>query len=77
MSATTLPIKNMICHRCVMVVENILKKENINYQVVLIGEIHLAETITAEQKIRLKQQLEEVGFELINTHLTGQIEKIK
>lgn len=40
MSATTLPIKNMICHRCVMVVENILKKENINYQVVLFGEIH-------------------------------------
>ncbi len=77
MSTTTLPIKNMICHRCIMVVENILKKENINYQVVLIGEIHLAETITAEQKIRLKQQLEEVGFELIDTHLTGQIEKIK
>ena len=33
-----------------MVVENILKKENINYQVVLIGEIHPTETITAEWK---------------------------
>ena len=67
----------MVCNRCAMVVENILKKSEIPFQKVIIGEIHLQEAISVEKKLLLKKLLEEVGFELIDTHASGQIEKIK
>lgn len=77
MSSTILLVKNMVCNRCAMVVENILKKSEIPFQKVIIGEIHLQEAVSVEQKLLLKKLLEEVGFELIDTHASGQIEKIK
>lgn len=67
----------MVCHRCVLSVEDILTKEAIPFNAVLIGEIHLANPITVEEKERLSAKLKAVGFELIDTHLTGLIEKIK
>jgi AraC-like DNA-binding protein len=44
---------------------------------VLIGEIHLDGTISQQQKVLLKTRLEEIGFELIDSHVSGLIEKIK
>ena len=43
----------------------------------LIGEIHLDGTISQQQKVLLKTRLEEIGFELIDSHVSGLIEKIK
>jgi AraC family transcriptional regulator len=36
-----LMIKNMICHRCIISVEDILNKSAIPFRKVLFGEIHI------------------------------------
>jgi AraC-like DNA-binding protein len=77
MPATILLIKNMVCHRCVLAVENILRQAGINFNKVLFGEIHLAEEITSEQKEILREKLSRIGFELIDNQLGGLVEKIK
>jgi AraC-like DNA-binding protein len=60
-----------------MTVEQILGKAAIPFQKVVLGEIHLQDEISAGQKKILQTALEEVGFELIDTHISGVIEKIK
>ena len=70
-------VKNMVCHRCVLSVEDILNKETIPFQKVSFGEIHMENELTSEQKERLTIALKKVGFELIDSHLSGLIEKIK
>ena len=67
----------MVCHRCVLSVESILEKENIPYHKVIFGEIHLVNEIRGDQKAKLSAQLQTVGFELIDNHTSGLIEKIK
>ena len=77
MTLTTLLIKNMVCHRCVLSVEDILQQELIPFQKVIFGEIHLIEALSLNQRERLIKRLEAVGFELIDNHSTALIEKIK
>lgn len=67
----------MVCHRCVLSVEDILNKEGIPFQKVLFGEIHLTKALNSQQKESLSAKLNAVGFELIDGHLAGLIEKIK
>ncbi len=67
----------MVCNRCVLTVENILEKTNIPYQKVLFGEIHVMDSFTPLQKQQLQESLEKVGFELIDNHTSGLVEKIK
>jgi len=70
-------IKNMVCHRCVLAVEDILRKEKIPFQKVTYGEIHVANELTQDQKLRLEKSLESIGFELIENRNAALIEKIK
>ena len=70
-------IKNMVCHRCVMAVEAILKKIKIPFDNVLIGEIHSHHPLNTRQREDLSQELRKIGFELIDGHQAGLIEKIK
>ncbi|CAN5585995.1 hypothetical protein BH11BAC1_BH11BAC1_12700 [soil metagenome] len=70
-------VKNMVCHRCVLSVENILNQVSIPFHHVLFGEIHLVNELSAEQKDLLSSKLKNVGFELIDSHMSGLIEKIK
>ena len=67
----------MVCHRCVLAVEDILHRLAIPFSNVLFGEIHLSGELTVEQKEVLKKKLVDVGFELIDNHMSGLIEKIK
>lgn len=60
-----------------MTVEAILAKAGITYHNVVLGEVYLAQELSAQQRSFLKQSLEGVGFELIDTHIGGLIEKIK
>ena len=75
--STTLLVKNMVCHRCILSVEDILKSESILFQKVSFGEIHLAEELSSDQQVRLVKKLGEIGFELIDSYTGGLIEKIK
>ena len=77
MTSNILLVKNMVCNRCVMTVENILEKAEIPFHKVLFGEIHLIGDLPGTQKQFLQEQLESVGFELIDNHVGSLIEKIK
>jgi len=77
MALNTVLVKNMVCHRCVLTVEDILEKAGIPFQKVLFGEIHLAQELSKEQRQTLQEKLKKVGFELIDNHTSGLIEKIK
>lgn len=70
-------VKNMVCHRCVLSVEDILEKAEVPFQKVVIGEIHLSHELSREQKEILSERLNSIGLELIDNHMSGLIEKIK
>lgn len=77
MSSNIILVKNMVCHRCVLAVEDILHHVAIPFSKVLFGEIHLTNELAEEQKELLKGKLSGIGFELIDNHMSGLIEKIK
>jgi AraC-like DNA-binding protein len=77
MTSSILLVKNMVCHRCILAVEQILQEENVPFHKVVFGEIHLHHEIIQEQKDRLTKRFESIGFELIDNRNTALIENIK
>ncbi|MEI9913262.1 MAG: AraC family transcriptional regulator [Bacteroidota bacterium] len=77
MSQEILFVKNMVCHRCVLAVEDILNNAAISFQKVVAGEIHLGEKISNEKNGLLSSRLAAIGLELIDNRMSGLIEKIK
>lgn len=73
----TLFIKNMVCSRCIMVVQNELDKLGLNVKSVKLGEVVLAEEPTSKQKDALTEVLDALGFEVIDDKKSRIIEKIK
>jgi len=76
-SSHLLLVKNMVCTRCVMMVEEILNNASISYQKVLFGEIHLEAPLLDDKRHALQESLMRVGFELIDNHTGSLIERIK
>jgi YesN/AraC family two-component response regulator len=70
-------VKNMVCHRCLLAVEDVLIKSAIPFNKVITGEIHLSEKITPKQIDLLASKLASIGLELIDNRMSGLIEKIK
>jgi len=70
-------VKNMFCQRCTQSVEDILNKAAISFHKVTLGEIHVTNELSVEQKEILSAVLKNEGFELIDSHMSGLIEKIK
>ncbi len=70
-------IKNMVCNRCIMTVENILKDQNIPYHHVTLGEVDLERKLTKDEIKSIDTSLQKVGFELIETRVNKIIEDIK
>ncbi len=77
MASNILFVKNMVCHRCILAVKEILMNLSIPFKQVSIGEIHLVEPITQEQNDRLSKDLMKIGLELIDNRMRGMVEKIK
>ncbi|MCU7547593.1 helix-turn-helix domain-containing protein [Chitinophagaceae bacterium LB-8] len=70
-------IKNMVCSRCIMTVEQILKEHGIKTEKVNLGEAELAEPLSDTERDQINQSLQKVGFELLDDLKKQQIEKIK
>ena len=71
-------IKNMVCDRCKLVVQNILKDMQIAPVSVSLGEVDLGGRVLKESEHSLfVERLEEVGFELISDKKTRIIEGIR
>jgi len=70
-------IKNMVCNRCIMVVQQVF--ENLGYPPVRIslGEVETANPILYDELDKLRKTLVGYGFELIDDIKSQLIEKIK
>lgn len=63
---TTLYIKNMVCPRCKMAVDQVLRDMQLHPKSVDLGEVHIEEELSEETLIDLQKRLESIGFELLN-----------
>lgn len=70
-------IKNMVCNRCIMVVENELRKLAISPLSVELGVVTLGENATADLKEKVRHTLEPLGFELIDDRRARLVEQVK
>lgn len=70
-------VKNMVCRRCLLAVEDVLMRSAIPFNKVITGEIHLSEKIAQQQIDLLRTSLASIGLELIDNRMSGMIEKIK
>ena len=70
-------IKNMVCHRCIVAVEQALTEVGILPLRVTLGEATVEKEPTEAQQQALRQKLETLGFELLDDARKQLIEKIK
>lgn len=70
-------IKNMVCNRCIMVVQNEMDKLGLNAKNIKLGEVTLDRELSGEERIALDKMLTNVGFELIDDRKSRIIEQIK
>jgi AraC-like DNA-binding protein len=75
--ANHLFIKNMVCQRCIMTVENILQQKKVPFTNVSLGEVELERKLSKEESKSIEADLRKVGFELIDTRVNKIIEQIK
>lgn len=74
---TTLYIKNMVCNRCIMVVQNVLDELAIDVKTVSLGEVLLVDELSDVTKNKLEEALVPLGFEIIDNKKSQMIERIK
>jgi AraC family transcriptional regulator len=76
MEVRKLNIKNMVCNRCIKVVGEELEKLGLKAESVILGEV----IISSEKKVdvsKIKEMLEQNGFELIDDKQAKLVENIK
>jgi len=66
----------MVSNRCKMAVKEVLKKMELHFMVVDLGEIEIMETLSLTQLEKLKGELLSSGFELMDDKRAVLIEKI-
>lgn len=70
-------IKNMVCDRCRVAVQNALDENGLSYNNVELGEVKLTTEPKADQLQKFKADIENLGFELIEDRTARIISKIK
>ena len=70
-------IKHMVCPRCIMKVRQILESLQIPYIEVKLGEVILSESKENYDLDALQQELQKVGFSLIENQQVKLVEEIK
>ena len=72
-----LHIKNMVCHRCINSVRDTLMAMNIPYNAIQLGEVELVHPLSENQKIAFAEQLQLLGFKLLDSAESQLINAIK
>ena len=67
----------MVCQRCIMTVEKILKDLDIPFSNAVLGEVDILHKLSKEELKELETRLKQAGFELIETRTNKIIEDIK
>ncbi len=77
MSGTTLYIKNMVCDRCKMAVDTLLRQHDLTPRKVDLGRVDVAEDVSDQQRQQLGEALKALGFELLDDRRRQTAELIK
>lgn len=70
-------IKNMVCERCKMAVENLLLSTQYTPVKVELGEVEIKEDLTPSQMNSLTEKLQSLGFEILDNQKSKTVDKIK
>ena len=70
-------IKNMVCDRCKMAIQKVLDENNITYNNLELGEVETSIEPSDDQLEHFKNEIEKLGFELIEDRNARIISKIK
>src|SRR5688572_11620640 len=70
-------IKNMVCDRCKMAIQNALDENNISFNNLELGEVETSIEPSEDQLEYFKNDIEKLGFELIEDRNARIISKIK
>jgi AraC-like DNA-binding protein len=70
-------LKNMVCHRCKIMVQSILEALEIPYLRITLGEVDLKGVLDSEKEQELIERLQALGFEWISDKKSQTIERIK
>lgn len=76
-SAMKLYIKNMVCNRCKTAVDGELRRMGWNPLSIELGEVEIKGEITEKEKQQLAQNLNTLGFELLDERKSQLVERIK
>lgn len=77
MAQQTIYIKNMVCNRCILVVNNQLRTLGIPPVSIQLGEVVIDRKLDEHELEELRNVLQSVGFELIDSKKARLIEKVK
>jgi len=77
MKRKTLHIKNMVCNRCIKVVKEEMEKLNYGVEKIELGEVMISSDKDKFNLEKIKEALEENGFELFDSRNANIIERIK
>ena len=72
-----LHIKNMVCARCILAIDNILNELGIEYLNVKLGQVYLKKELKSSIKDKLEENLKLLGFELLENKLSKVVSEIK
>lgn len=70
-------IKNMVCPRCILSVQEIFKNAKVEVKNVSLGEVEIEEKNFSKKSKEIKASLQAVGFELLDDPTAQLITKIK
>ena len=70
-------IKNMVCHRCIMVVQSELEKSGFTPLSVSLGEVVFEKDLAVSDQQIIAKTLQNVGFEIIEDKKKQGVEKEK
>jgi AraC family transcriptional regulator len=71
-------IKNMVCNRCVLAVQQVFEKTGLHPKKVVLGEVTLKEDAVSDQQLKqLDTELHALGFERIDDRKARLIEGMK
>jgi len=77
MSQEKIYVRNMVCPRCILAVEGLLRELGIEPVLVMLGEVTLREPLSDLQQNELKSRLTALGFEWIDDKRVRLIEQVK
>lgn len=70
-------VKNMVCPRCVLAVEQSLQQLDIPFEKVVLGKVFFSQPIDENQLSQLEQAFGHLGFEILKSKEVQRIEGVK